>query len=226
MNTFMHSLAHDLRQPLISFGGFGKLLDNRLAEQGEVQGRKFLQRILGAVDRVDACTDTLLQLGHVSRTVLWRKTVDVSALAESIMNWQREQHPERQVQIVVQNAMVAKADAKLLELALEHLIDNAWKFTASIQAPRIDVGASVDDSGLTTWWVKDNGAGFDMAYQGKLFLPFQRLHHVDEFEGLGTDPAIVEAVVARHGGRIWAEAQPNAGASFFFTLEPTPAATA
>lgn len=226
MNTFMQSLAHDLRQPLISVGGFGKLLDNRLAQQGEVEGRKFVQRILKAVNRVDACTDTLLQLGYVSQTALCRQTVDVSTLAESIVNRQRELYPERQTQIVVQNAMVAKADVKLLKLALENLIDNAWKFTASTKSPWIGVGASVDDSAVTTLWVKDNGAGFDMAYRDKLFLPFQRLHRVDEFEGLGTGLCIAEAIVARHGGRIWAEAQPNKGASFFFTLEPTSTATA
>jgi len=220
MNTFMYSLAHDLRQPLISVGGFGKLLDNRLAKKGDAQGRKFLQRIWDAVNRVDACTDTLLQLGQVSRMVLWVQAVDVSALAESVVERLRKKHPDRQVLVMVQTAMTASADVKLLELALEHLIDNAWKFMAASPAPRIDIGTSVDASGMTSFWVKDNGAGFDMAYQGKLFMPFQRLQHVDEFAGLGTGLAIAEAVIVRHGGRIWAEAQPNAGATFFFNLDP------
>ena len=221
MNTFMSSLAHDLRQPLISVGGFGSLLDNRLVEQGDAQSRGFLQRISGAVSRVDACTDALLQLGHVSRMALWRQTVDVSALAETVVERLRKQHPERQVLVTVQTAMTAGADVKLLELALEHLIDNAWKFTAASLAPCIEVGSSADAAGMTIFWVKDNGVGFDMAYQGKLFIPFQRLHHVDEFAGLGTGLAISEAIIVRHGGRIWAEAQPHEGATFSFTLAPT-----
>ncbi len=217
-NAFTYSLAHDLRQPLISVGGFGHLLEQRLEQSGDAKSRKFLQRIRAAVTHVGVCTDALLELGRVSRAELRLQTVDMTALAEKLIADLRKQHPERTVRVSVEHAMSAQADAGLLRVAMGHLIANAWKFSSGRADPRIEVGSGMALEGREVWWVKDNGVGFDMAYSNKLFTPFQRLHREDEFVGTGTGLAIVQAVVARHRGRIWVDAVPGKGATFYFTL--------
>jgi signal transduction histidine kinase len=217
-NTFMSLLAHDLRQPLISVGNFSELLDRRLAESGDAQGRKFMKRIARAMRQVDACADALLELGRVSSRSLWVQTVDITELAEALVKQLRKQEPGRQVRLFAKPTRLAHADRSLLAVVVWHLISNAWKFSANREIAEIEVGSGCDESGVPMWWIRDNGVGFDMAYVDKLFTPFQRLHAMEDFPGLGTGLAIVHAVVARHKGRAWAHSEPGRGATFFFTL--------
>ena len=222
LSAFMDALAHDLRQPLVSAGGFGDLLDKRLLRAGDVQGRQFLQRISRAMKQVDTCTDALLVLGKVSRATLWFQTVDVCAMAETVMEELRAREPGRKVRLRCWPGRLARADQGLLNVVLWHLIDNAWKFTAGRSDAEMEIGCGTSEEGVPMWWVKDNGAGFDMRYVDKLFIPFQRLHAVDEFAGLGTGLAIVDAVIARHKGKVWAHSEVGRGATFFFTLGEQP----
>lgn len=217
-NAFTYSLAHDLRQPLISVGGFGQLLEQRLAQIADTQSKKFLQRIRAAVAHVSVCTDALLELGRVSRAELHLRAVDLTTLTEELVDELRKQDPGNSTEVTVQHGMSAHADGGLLKTAMSHLMANAWKFSSGRPNAHIEVGSSVTHGGGDVWWVKDNGVGFDMAYSQKLFTPFQRLHRADEFAGAGTGLAIIQAVVARHKGRIWVDALPGAGATFYFTL--------
>ena len=218
LNTFISLLAHDLRQPLISLGSFGELLDRRLLETKDAQGRKLMQRILRATRQVDACADALLELERVSSRSLWIQTVDVSGLVKAMVEQLREQEPGRRVRLFAGPTRPAHADRSLLAVVVWHVVGNAWKFSATRDVSEIEVGCGQDESGAPMWWIRDNGVGFDMAYADKLFMPFQRLHAEDEFPGLGTGLAIVHAVVARHRGRVWAHSEPGRGATFFFTL--------
>jgi signal transduction histidine kinase len=218
MNTFMSLLAHDLRQPLISLGSFGELLDRRLLETNDAQGRKLMQRILRATRQVDACADALLELERVSSRSLWIQTVDVSGLVKAMVAQLREQEPGRRVRLFAGPTRPAHADRSLLAAVVWHVVGNAWKFSATRDVSEIEVGCGQDESGAPMWWIRDNGVGFDMACADKLFTPFQRLHAADEFPGLGTGLAIVHAVVARHRGKVWARSEPGRGATFFFTL--------
>jgi signal transduction histidine kinase len=218
MNTFMSLLAHDLRQPLISLGGFGELLDRRLAQADDAQGRKLMQRIMRAMKQVNAFADALLELESVSGRSLWIQTVDVTGLVKAMVKQLREQEPGRRVRLFAKPTRLARADRSLLAVVVWHVVGNSWKFTSTRDVSEIEVGCGQDEFGVPMWWIRDNGVGFDMAYADKLFMPFQRLHAVDEFPGLGTGLAIVHAVVARHGGRVWAHSEPGRGATFFFTL--------
>lgn len=218
MSTFMGLLAHDLRQPLISLGSFGELLDRRLLETKDAQGRKLMHRIMRAMKQVDACADALLELERVSSRSLWVQTVDVSGLVKAMVKQLREQEPGRRVRLFAGPMRPAHADRSLLAVVVWHVVGNAWKFSATRDVCEMEVGCGQDESGMPMWWIRDNGVGFDMAHAGKLFTPFERLHAADEFPGLGTGLAIVQAVVARHGGRVWAHSEPGRGATFFFTL--------
>jgi signal transduction histidine kinase len=222
LNTFMGLLAHDLRQPLTSVGNFGELLDRRLADAGDTQGRKFMYRITCAMKQVDACADTLLELGRVSSRSLWIQTVDVTELAEAMVKQLRKQEPGRKVRLFARPTCLAHADRGLLAVVVWHLISNAWKFSAAREVSEIEVGSCLDEFGVPMWWIKDNGVGFDMAHAGKLFTPFQRLHAVEDFPGLGTGLAIVHAIITRHKGRAWAHSELGRGATFFFTLSDGP----
>lgn len=219
LNAFMSSLAHDMRQPLISMGGFGALLDKRLERAGDNESRRLLGRISAAMLRVDACTNAMLELGQISRSTLRLQTVDFKAMAEFRIDVLRQREPERKVRLQLQpDLMQGQADKLLITLALGHLISNAWKFTQHCEQAEIEIGSRHNDDGAVVWWVKDNGVGFDMAFADKLFKPFQRLHRPDEFAGLGTGLAIVHAVITRHKGKIWAESVLGEGSSFFFML--------
>ncbi|MES2509111.1 MAG: ATP-binding protein [Pseudomonadota bacterium] len=220
LNAFMNALANDLRQPLISVAGFGDLLDKRLLLTGDTTGQRYLHRISTAMKQVDGCAEALIELERVSRTTLWRQTVDVAALVHAAADNLHKFQPDRHVKLHAMAIKPATADHHLLRMALGHLLANAWKFTANAAHPEVRIGCGTDEHGQRMWWVQDNGAGFDMAYSAKLFLPFQRLHGVDEFTGLGTGLAIAHAVIAKHGGRIWAHSDPGQGATFFFTLGP------
>jgi len=217
LDAFAYSVSHDLRAPLRSMHGFSEVLLADYADRLDDQGREYLQRIQANVTRMGRLIDDLLRLSRVTRTGLKRERVDIGAQAAEIIDELRSAEPGRCLQAVVADDLVTTGDPHLIRLALENLLANAWKFTGKRDQGSIGVGA-VRQSGSQVFFVRDNGAGFDMAYAGKLFNPFQRLHPASEFEGTGIGLAIVQRILSRHGGRIWAESEPGKGATFFFTF--------
>lgn len=219
LEAFSFSVSHDLRAPLRAVRGFGKLLRGALdkEEPDEEAVFAYLQKIEDGAERMENLIRDLLDLSSLSRQDLHRKAMDVSAAAESELSQLRDAHRERRVACSVMPGMTADADPGLLRIVLQNLVGNAWKFTAGAESARIDIGCE-RINGEDVFFVRDNGAGFDMRYAAKLFAPFQRLHRRDEFEGSGIGLSIVQRIVSRHGGRVWAQAQLGAGATFFFTV--------
>ena len=216
LESFSYSVSHDLRSPLRAIAGFSDALQEELPGLTPEAGRLF-ERIRAATRRMAQRIDGLLNLAHVSRRQLTLQPVDLTAVAEEIIDEFRQREPARDVHVVIAPDLVAQGDPKLLRAALENVLENAWKFTAESPNAGIEVGA-VGDGGETVYFVRDNGAGFDMAFADKLFAAFSRLHANDEFPGTGIGLATVQRIVQRHGGRIWAEAAPGKGATFYFTL--------
>jgi light-regulated signal transduction histidine kinase (bacteriophytochrome) len=173
--------------------------------------------VRGETHRMDQLIDDLLELSRVTRAPMRRETVDLTAMAQELEASLRAKQPERVVDFVVAPGMVAQGDAVLLRAALQNLLGNAWKFTGKRPWARIKVGC-VSEDGRTVYHVRDDGAGFDMRYAGKLFAPFQRLHSLDEFSGTGIGLATVQRIIHRHGGKVWATAEVDQGATFYFTL--------
>ena len=213
LEAFSYSVAHDLRAPLRAMSGFTKiLLEEHTAHLEEAAG--YVTRIQNNVRRMSALIDALLGLSRLSRGELNRTNVDLSRLARAVLAQLAAAEPQRSVEVHVDDGLVALADSRLMRTLLENLLGNAWKFTGKTAAPRIELGATDE----RTFFVRDNGAGFDLAQAGKLFSPFERLHTADEFPGTGIGLATVQRIVHRHGGKIWVLARVNAGATFFFTL--------
>lgn len=221
LESFSYSVAHDLRAPLGAIGGFAGALSAQARDRLGEREQHFLTRIQLAVARMGEMIDVLLALGSLSRSTLQPEAVDVGEMAASILDELRAGDP-RPVQVAVHRPMHAVADRRLLRMALENLIGNAWKFTARREGAAIEVGCEHRD-GRDVFYVKDNGAGFDMDHAQRLFTAFHRLHGAQEFEGHGVGLANVARIVKLHGGTIWAEAQPQQGATFRFTLGPAPA---
>ena len=221
LDAFAYSVSHDLRAPLRAVAGFSEVLLEDYAERLDKDGREYLNRVLAATDRMGSLIDDLLDLSRAARVELARSPVDLSELSRHVSAELRAAEPDRDrtVQIRVEPGLKAFGDAALLRLVLQNLIGNAWKFTAKKPDARIDIGSTVAD-GEQVFFVRDDGAGFDMRYLDKLFVPFQRVHSFDEFSGSGIGLAIVWRIIARHGGRVWAEGEPGAGAAFHFTLPP------
>lgn len=213
LETFAYSVSHDLRQPLRGMDGFSKALIERYGDQLDERGLHFLSRIRAGAQRMGTLIDGILVLSRVSRKPVERRPVRLDELARAIINRLREGEPERNVEAHVEPGLAASADPALIESVLENLLGNAWKFTAVRVDARIDVGAQGN-----TFFIRDNGAGFDMRYADKLFGLFQRLHAASEFDGTGIGLATVQRIVHRHGGRIWADSKPGEGATFFFEL--------
>jgi PAS domain S-box-containing protein len=224
LEAFSYSVSHDLRSPLNTVDGFSRLLAKQLAPQmagaaGE-KTKHYLSRIQAGVAQMGQLIEDLLSLSQVTRAQLRTEPVDLSAMARSLMEeWQARQ-PERKVLVHIQSGMQAEADGRLIKVVMENLLANAWKFTSQKELAEIRIGQNFDAAGLPMFFVRDNGAGFDMAYANKLFEPFQRLHAASDFPGTGIGLATVSRVIKRHGGRIWTEAAPGCGATFFFTLPP------
>jgi PAS domain S-box-containing protein len=216
VEAFSYSVAHDLRAPLRSVSGFTQILLEDFAPRLDKDAANYLTKIQGGVARMSALIDALLQLARLARSELEIKLVNVTALARTIAGQLAAAERDRVVDVQIDPALRAQADGRLVRTLLENLLGNAWKFTSRTPAARIEVGSS--DRG--TFFVRDNGAGFDMAQAGKLFAPFERLHTADEFPGTGVGLATVQRIVARHGGRIWVQAARGLGATFFFTLAP------
>jgi signal transduction histidine kinase len=217
LEAFCFSVSHDLRAPLRSIDGFGQALVEDFPDVIPDDARRYLARIRAATLRMGQLIEDLLNLSRVSRSPLRREPVDVGEVAREVVAEIAQREPDRQVEVSIWDGMQTEADPALLRAALENLISNAWKFSANASKPRIEVGA-LKDRGRQTFFVRDNGAGFDMAHAGKLFTPFQRLHSEREFSGTGIGLATVQRIVQRHGGRIWADAQVGSGATFWFTL--------
>ena len=227
LRDFAYSLAHDLRAPLASIDGFSAQLETRLAPQLDDKARHYLKRVRAGVKLMADLTDALLALADLSNTQLLHQYVDLSAVARNIIERVREQEPERQVSVTIEDTPAAQGDVRLLTDVMENLLGNAWKFTSKTERAEIVFGGQSWPNGSYLYHVKDNGAGFDPAYAYKLFGPFQRLHSASEFEGTGIGLAMVRKIVSRHGGRVWADSHPGAGASFYFTLnENVPARVA
>jgi signal transduction histidine kinase len=217
LEAFSYSVSHDLRAPLRSIDGFGKVLLEDYAVKLDDEGRDHLRRVRAAAQRMDRLIEDMLNLSHVTRGELRLAPVNLSRLVEEIVGELARREPGRKVRLSVAPDTVAGGDANLLRIALENLLGNAWKFTAKREEAKIEFGVTAQ-AGEAVYFVRDDGAGFDMAYASKLFGAFQRLHSSVDFPGSGIGLAIVQRVINRHGGRVWAEAAVNDGATFFFTL--------
>jgi signal transduction histidine kinase len=224
LEAFCYTVSHDLRAPLRAIDGFSQALLEDFPRDVPEEAQRYLGRIRSATQRMGQLIEDLLNLSRVSRIELARREIDVGEIARQVATDLHVRNPARAVEIVVWDDLPASADPRLLRAALENLMGNAWKFTGKTERPRVEVGA-LRENGRSTFFVKDNGAGFDMAYASKLFGAFQRLHSEREYAGTGIGLATVQRIVHRHGGRIWAEAKPGKGAVFFFTLEAGEAAS-
>jgi len=217
LEAFSYSVAHDLRAPLRSIGGFSQALEEDCGDQLDANGIAHLGRIRSSAHQMGQLIDGLLGLSRLTRSDLVREKVDLTRMAKQTGARLRDAHPEREVEWIVHEGLVGEGDARLLSSALDNLIGNAWKFTARAADARIEFRADITDT-ETVFLVKDNGAGFDMAHAGALFQPFQRLHSEADFPGTGIGLATVRRIVDRHGGRIWAEGTVGRGATVFFTV--------
>jgi len=217
LEAFSYSVSHDLRAPLRSIDGFSQALLEDYAPRLDGPGKDYLQRVCAASRRMAELIDDLLNLSRVTRSEMRQERVDLSALTRAIVAELQQAHPERQVECVIAAGAVVNGDAPLLRVVLENLLGNAWKFTQKQPQARIEFGVTQHD-GTPVYFVRDNGAGFDMAYADKLFGAFQRLHARTEFEGTGIGLATVQRIIHRHGGRIWAQGAVEHGATFYFTL--------
>jgi PAS domain S-box-containing protein len=218
LEAFAYSVSHDLRAPLRSIDGFGQALQEDYAQALDEQGLDFLQRIRAASKRMGLLIDDLLKLSRLTRGELRRQKLDLSAMARRTLEEMRSADPDRSVDCTVDDKLSAEGDERLILSVLENLLGNAWKFTARRKQASIRFGAERTPRGETAFFVRDNGAGFSMDHVDKLFHAFQRLHTVQEFPGNGIGLATVQRIIHRHGGRVWAEGEPEKGAVFYFTL--------
>ena len=217
LEAFAYSVSHDLRAPLRSMDGFSQALLEDYGDVLDETGRDYLRRVRNASQRMGQLIDDLLTLSRVTRREMHFTRVDLTALARSVARELREMEPERKVEVVIQDGLLARGDPRLMTIVLENLLNNAWKFTGKREEARIEFGSTLVDGG-EAYYVRDNGAGFDMAYADKLFGAFQRLHRATEFPGTGVGLATVQRIIHRHGGRVWAEGAVGQGATFYFTL--------
>jgi two-component system NtrC family sensor kinase len=218
LEAFSYSVSHDLRAPLRSIDGFSRALLEDHFERLDPQGRHHLERVREAAKRMAQLIDDLLELSRVGRAELVRSRVDLSALAGKVLLELQRREPERDVNCIITRELHTDADPRLLEIVLENLMGNAWKFTRKVLRARIEVGQLSSTDEVPAFFVRDNGAGFPMSYADKLFRPFQRLHTESEFPGTGIGLATIQRIIDRHGGKAWAEGEIGHGATFYFTL--------
>ncbi|MDP2346066.1 MAG: PAS domain S-box protein [Deltaproteobacteria bacterium] len=220
LESFSYSVAHDLRAPLRSIDGFSQALLEDYAEKLDDDGKKYFTFIRESAQHMAQLIDDLLSLSRVTRSELQRERVDLSALAHACIARLQRSSPGRHVNVDIQDGLGGEGDPRLLAVVLENLLGNAWKFTGKRAEARIEFGATSTNE-CPVFFVRDSGAGFDMAFADKLFGAFQRLHGACEFEGTGVGLATVQRVIGRHGGRVWAEGEVDRGATFYFTLPET-----
>jgi PAS domain S-box-containing protein len=219
LESFSYSVSHDLRAPVRAIDGFSRLVLEESGSKLDEKAKERLQRIRAATLRMGQLIDALLDLSRLSRTELRQERVGLSTLAVHICNELERTAPGRKATFRIEPGLTAYGDPRLIRALIENLIGNAFKFTAGADHAVIEFGET-DEGGQRAFYVRDNGVGFDMQYAGQLFAPFQRLHGREEFEGTGIGLATAHRIVTRHGGRIWADAAPGKGATFYFTLEP------
>jgi two-component system sensor kinase FixL len=217
LEAFSYSVAHDLRSPLRAINGFSSLLLMDASDKLDDDARAHLTRITAAAERMGQLIDALLGLARLTRMEPRREAVDLTELATKVVEQLREADPSRTVDFVAAGGLVERADPQLLRALLENLLGNAWKFTSKTSQARIEFGCD-EARDVAAYYVRDNGAGFDMAQVGELFAPFRRLHSSKDYEGTGIGLATVQRIVRRHGGRVWAESVKGEGATFRFTL--------
>ena len=217
LEAFAYSVSHDLRAPLRSIDGFSQVLLEDYTDKLDEQGKDYFRRVRVATQRMAQLIDDMLKLSRVTRSRMHREAVNLSELAQAIATELQQRQPERQVEFVIAKGLTVNGDERLLEVVLENLLENAWKFTRKHAHAKIEFGCSETD-GKRAYFVCDDGVGFDMAYVDKLFGPFQRLHSATEFEGTGIGLATVQRIIHRHGGQIWGEGAVEGGATFYFTL--------
>jgi light-regulated signal transduction histidine kinase (bacteriophytochrome) len=216
LESFAHTISHDLRGPLGSVLGFAEALGDVYGNELDAEGREYIRWILESSRQMQSLIDGLLGLSRLSRAELHRQAVDLSAIAAGIATSLTKATPEREVEFRIRPDVVADGDELLLRAVLENLIANAWKFTGKNERAVIEFGMA-PQNGHKTFFVRDNGAGFDPTQASKMFRPFQRLHSAREFEGTGIGLATVQRILQRHGGKAWAEGEPGQGATIFFT---------
>ncbi|OGR01099.1 MAG: hypothetical protein A2505_04285 [Deltaproteobacteria bacterium RIFOXYD12_FULL_55_16] len=223
LEAYIYSISHDLRAPLRSVSEFSRIVTEDYAPQLDAQAQDYLTRVRRGAEKMNRLVEGLLRLSRVSRQNLERSECDLSKMALAIVADLREAEPDRKVEVEIQAGLTAFADQMLINIVLVNLMDNAWKFTSKTEHARIEFGALKDGlvhtaQEVVIYYLKDNGAGFNPEYMARMFTPFHRLHPEREFEGTGIGLATAERIIHRHGGRIWAEGKPEAGATFFFTL--------
>jgi len=222
LEAFSHSVSHDLRAPLRAMSAYTSLLASEYDSVLDERGRGYVGRVLGSVERMESLIEDLMRLSQVTAADLRRCNVDLSQMAGLIVEDLRAREPAREVEATIAPGLRCEADPRLLRIALENLIGNAWKFTRNVKPARIEIGRASGRAGM--YFVRDNGAGFDAAYAADLFAPFRRLHTSAEFPGTGVGLSIVQRIIRRHGGRIEAEGAKGDGATFYFSI-PRPAST-
>jgi GAF domain-containing protein len=217
LEAFTYSVSHDLRAPLRALDGFSHVLLENYGGGLDADGRHYLERVRQAGERMTQLIDDLLRLSRITRAELRREPVNLAALARAVTAELHSAHPGRQVEVAIADGLTASGDARLLRVALENIFSNAWKFTRQRAQARVEMGVLPGDD-TPIYFVRDNGAGFNMAYADKLFGAFQRLHSAEEFPGTGVGLAITQRIIVRHGGRVWAESAVDRGTTLFFTL--------
>jgi len=219
LESFSYSVSHDLRAPLRAIDGFSRTLLDDYRPSLDERGQRYLTRIRAGAQRMGELIDDLLQLSRVARSDLARQPTDLSDLVRTVVTELERQQPDRHPQVTIAEGVTALADRRLIRVVFENLLGNAWKFTTKTAAPRVEFGRE-EREGRNAYFVRDNGAGFDMAFAANLFAPFQRLHSEADFPGTGIGLATVYRIVDRHGGRVWAEGIVGQGATIYFTLSP------
>ena len=223
LEAFSYSASHDLRSPLRSIDGFSQAVLEDYGELLPLEGRNFLETVRKSARHMGELIDDLLKLSHITRAEIRSVQVDLTRLARNILAELQRTHPERSVKYRVEPNLTEHCDERLIRVVLENLLNNAWKYTSKQEYAEIEFGSRLEND-QSVYFIRDNGAGFDMAYADKLFGPFQRLHTTTEFPGTGIGLATVQRIIHRHGGRIWAQAAVDKGATFFFTLSTLPRA--
>jgi PAS domain S-box-containing protein len=218
LEAFSYSVSHDLRTPLRTLDGFSEMVLTDYGDRLDEAGKDYLNRIRNASHDMSELIDAILKLTRISRAEMYWDEVDLSDLAKSITEGLKQRQLERQADFMIEPGMVVKGDMALLRIALNNLLENAWKYTSKCPVTRIEIG-SLFQNGKKVFFIKDNGVGFDMRYKNKLFQPFQRLHTDNEYQGTGIGLATVQRVIRRHNGHVWAESEIGKGTTFYFTLE-------
>jgi len=217
LEAFSYSVSHDLRAPLRSIDGFSQALLEDYHDKLDEEGIDYLRRVRNETQRMGQLIDDFLQLSRLTRVELNFEKVDLSSMAHDILIQHQRDNPSRKVKNIVEDNLSVKGDEKLLKIMFENMLGNAWKFTSKKSKATIEFG-QVKNKDEKVFFIRDNGAGFDNNYADKLFIPFQRLHSDEEFDGTGIGLGIVQRIINRHGGRIWVESEVGKGATFYFTL--------